>query len=559
MRLDRPKPLCEVAEKYYYDFLCEGSDVAIPREILRHMDTCKECKRRIEGLRANISALGSVAGGLAGVDLTKADVLRLHFAFLDEPVCCSDVRPFLPTLLDPATEVGVPTPVTAHIEKCESCRNDLRTIRELDLKPEQLQRLSQVFSESQEEDLPGCSEAQTDLLFAVLMTFRETDSRVLKHICCCRDCRRLLYEHRESLLAELRENGTQGEFPCTKVSVADIFDYVVPYGLDPSGDQYARFRESLTSHVRDCPTCLGKMQRLHEEIYSIVERDESEIVTVFHMCDSEASEGKTKSDDVYSGFPVTVDVFDRRQGSYRNRQESLPAAGESGGRLRRKSGMRVLQAAALIIVAALVGAGLLFRGQPVQATYLDSIYSALEPVRNIYIAKHVEYGDEPVQEQWVSRDHRLYLNKMGERYVLCDFGESQKEIKDAVLEGARTEPMSSRDQEGEDSVYHFLNLIPSIKQLQINENTPGRRIVDEDIYVDSKTTKVYVLEVVRQSTSPFPAHSQWRFFIDRLTNFPTKVELWKRSQEAEYRLSNVYELSYPDTEDILGEISEARR
>ncbi len=553
MLLNRSNPLCEEAEKYYYDFIYEGRDVAIPREIVRHMDTCKECRKQLEQLMIAIGA--SDGARLQDVGPTKADVLRLHLALVDDPVGCSDVRPFLPTLLDPATEVGIPTPVTAHIEKCSSCRNDLQIIRKLGLKAEQLQRLSQVFAENPEDNSVNCADARTDMLFAVLMTFRETDGRVLKHVCCCEDCRRSLYEHRESLLAELVAEHTQGDFPCHQIGASDIFDYVVPYGLDPSGDQYARFRESLTSHLRECPTCLGKMQQLHKALYGILERGESDTVTVFHLCESATSQRGTDSNSAYAGFPVNVDVFDRSQRAYLDKPQRVAVSATARGEARGKPRRHLLRTAAIIIVGALVGTALLFHGQPVQATYLDSIYSALEPVRNVHVISYMKRpdGEKLIQEQWVSQDRRLYLNKTDNTRALWEFGKRQRTIKDLTL-NATTSVLIRKDdiEETEKSVYSYLNLIPSVKELKARDSTS--HITGEDMLVIDRATQNYVLKAVGESAAGLPVYSRWVFVLDRQTNLPTRVEYYRKSRSKEYRLQTFYKLTYPSEADVFDEI-----
>jgi hypothetical protein len=74
-------------------------------------------------------------------------MLKSHFAYVDKPVSCKLVRPFIPTLLNSAVTARVPTPITVHLDNCSQCRRDLETVRKLGLEPGQLCRLGELFAD----------------------------------------------------------------------------------------------------------------------------------------------------------------------------------------------------------------------------------------------------------------------------------------------------------------------------------------------------------------------------------------------------------------------------
>jgi hypothetical protein len=74
-------------------------------------------------------------------------MLKLHFAYVGKPVTCNVVKPFLPTLFEPALEVSIPTPITVHLDSCRQCSEELETIRKLNLNHEQLRQLCSLFAE----------------------------------------------------------------------------------------------------------------------------------------------------------------------------------------------------------------------------------------------------------------------------------------------------------------------------------------------------------------------------------------------------------------------------
>jgi hypothetical protein len=521
------------------------------------MDTCEECRKQLEQLRAAIGPLDAGADTPRDAASIKANALRLHFTFMDEPVGCGDVRPFLPTLLDPDTEVGIPTPITAHIEKCTACRKDLTTIRGLDLKAEQLQRLSQVFAERLEENSVSCSHAQTDLLFTVLMTFRETDSQVLKHVCCCEDCCTLLYEHRESLLEELRDKQTQDDFPCRKIEASHIFDYVVPYGLDPLGDQYAKFRESLTSHLRDCPTCLAKMQQLHETLYGIAQRDESDIVTVFHMHESDTTESKTDSEDIYSGFPVKVEVLSRDGAD--EMKTTDPCVANPPAHCTRTSWRlfgRIARIAAVLAIVGLVGNTLLFDSQDVQADRLGDIRAAIVKADHICVKMYSSDETESIQEEWISRSLNSYLIKRVNSATLYDLRENIKRTKDLETNIVTEESISrtERDQIRK-KIAGTLDLVPYTLRELGNGRRSFQRIIDEKLPSRDDPERIYELTVANNMDPDYPVLHTRRFYLNPQTNRPYKVVFRQTIGDEAQVFEDVREVTYPEEAKVREKFS----
>ncbi len=247
---------CGEAKLYYYDFLHDESRELIPESILNHIEQCQHCHEKTDQLKVMLSQTDAIEPEQRQVNFAVTTMLIFHFAYIGKRVTCETVRPFLPGLLDPALKIRKPTPITAHLDNCRQCVEDLEMIQRLNLDHKQLCRLSQLFAEEPGEDNISCSQAKASITAVVFMALHETNEGVLKHLCTCPDCRKLLYQYRESVRKDLLDSKEeQKESICEEISTTDIFDYAVPYGLDPADDQYAKFRESLTSHLRFCPTC----------------------------------------------------------------------------------------------------------------------------------------------------------------------------------------------------------------------------------------------------------------------------------------------------------------
>jgi hypothetical protein len=152
--------LCRDAEAYYFNLLMEVEQGAIPPNIADHIRECRHCCSRVEQLRnilANRPSNCEASRANASIDT----VLKLHFAYLGHPVNCKTVKPFIPTLLDPMLEVRIPTPITVHLDHCQSCSEDLEKIRELNLSRTQLFELSRMLADKTKDSCINSPSVQT--------------------------------------------------------------------------------------------------------------------------------------------------------------------------------------------------------------------------------------------------------------------------------------------------------------------------------------------------------------------------------------------------------------
>ena len=149
--------LCKEAKLYYYDCLCEESCGLIPQSISSHIEQCPHCQKQINQLKVALSQKDCIKSQQGQDRSAVTTMLQLHFAYLAEHVTCETVRPFLPGLLDPAIEIRIPTPITAHLDNCRQCDEDLKAIRKLNLNSTQLYGLSQFFAKGPSRGHRGIS------------------------------------------------------------------------------------------------------------------------------------------------------------------------------------------------------------------------------------------------------------------------------------------------------------------------------------------------------------------------------------------------------------------
>jgi len=545
---------CGEAKLYYYDFLHDESRELIPESIVSHMEQCQHCQEQISYLKDVLSQTEAYdSSEQEQVGSTVTAMLKLHFINIGKPVTCKTVRPFLPGLLDPALEIRIPTPITAHLDNCQQCAEDLETIQRLKLDRKHLCRLSQMFADKPGEDNISCSQAKAAIIAVVFMALHETNEGVLKHLCTCPDCRKLLYQYRESVRKDLLDSKEeQKESTCEEVSATDIFDYVVPYGLDPADDQYAKFRESLTSHLCSCPTCLAKIQQLHDTVYGIAERAESEVVTIYRIDKSAKTQTLGESDDLYAGFPIRVEIASREDKVVV--EQPVPTIDFTAALKRKVSAMNLkplVKIGVAVAAVILIGLVLLLNTPTAKAVTIDQIYKAIENVKNVYISSFVPDKTEPTQEQWVSRTLNIYMTKTGKELVLWDIPNETRKIRRVDTAVSETTPLSDDSIASvERKMSGSLGLLPFYDISEIPKDAEWNRADDENLVVN-KGIEVHDLEWAQKMYDGSAEFKKWRFFVDTKANLPQRIEIYRKSTaDSEYNLISVIVVEFLSGSEI---------
>jgi hypothetical protein len=521
---------CTSARLYYYDFLSKETREGIPHGALQHIKKCRKCQTEAARLKDLLVQADEIFETEQNhKDSAISTLLRLHFEYIGEPVKCDTVKPFLASLADPVLQIRIPTPITTHINKCKACRDDMQTLLDLHLPHKYLCRLGQILAEKPVVDEFSCSQAQAAIPAVVSMTFHETEAEILKHLCTCSNCRKQLYLHRESIRKKLLLNGAfQNGFPCDSVSAADIYDYCLPYGIDPADDEYIEFRESLTSHLRRCPKCLAKIQQLHSTISNIAERAESEVVTIYDIDESV----KTKS---CSESKPSADFTARLK-------EKVTA-------LNMKPLLKAGLAAAAVIV---IGFALLFNAPSAGAVTIEQICQAIKNAKNVYIAYFVPDKAEPIQEQWISRSSNIYMTKTGEESVLLDLTNKVRRVTGSVGTSMLPTEMVT---ETENMMAGFLGLVPIGDLSLIPENADWSLVASAGHEVNAEEAEVYDLTWMTKAHDGSTRFRKWRAFVDSETNLPLKTEFYRKLEGyTEYTLQSVIKVKYLSDDEIRSEV-----
>lgn len=562
--------MCEQAQAYYYDYLCGGAQESTPREILAHIGECPLCKAEVNRLKVELKRTEEdVVRSVKESASIATTNLKLHFAYIGALVNCRTARPFLPSLADPALEVGVPTPITVHLDKCQQCSDDLETIRQLKLTHKQLCRLGQLFAEEFGVDEELCTKAQTAISAVGDCAFEGTSVDILRHFCVCPDCIELLYKYRRSKAEKLSWSTEHSVTPCDAVSATDTFDYVVLYGLDPEKDEYAMFRPALTSHLTNCRKCLGKMLELHNTVYDILQRAESGIVTCFKVDDATQHYIVSNHDEIYKDWPIEVEVFDTSR-----EIDTIDAGDVSSTRLvaaeaKLKAKQRRLRlsirplikpvaAAAAILIVAL----LLFRGPVAKAVDLNQIYDALKRIKNVYVATYVPEKPEPAQEIWISTELNVKMFKTGTQCVLWDLREKTIMSKDSNADSVETGGLSKaafvNAQMTMDIPWGLLPFNKMSAVRAISEDVEWEKVAKENLRTVVPDTEVYDLTWTGRGPGGTVIYKKWRGYLDTKTTLPKRIERWQKfTKEEGYELLSVIEVDYPTTVEVQAAIRNA--
>ena len=535
------------AERHYYDFLRDEAEQSVPGEIIDHIIGCHHCRERMSGLEAMLAE--SKEHPQTYLSQTAA-ILELHFSFVGKRVNCADARPFLPNLLVPTTQIRIPTPITAHIDNCDQCRDDCRKLQNLGLSRKQLITLSELFADEPGADETDCAAVRETIPIVVAMAFGRTDAKTLRHLSLCPECRQELYKFRQTIIEQTKilhsKNETQkGIFPCSSTETTDIFDYCIPYGIDPTSNEYAKFRKSLTTHVVCCDECLDKIQQLHKTVYTIAERPESGVVTVFHI----ETAARAETESMYAGFPVRVEManLDSQEQPHIEEHEKVVKLKPAPKKLRPllKIG---LPAAALIML----GAGLFFNVHTAKGLAIEQIYRAIDAVNNIHISSFVPENQKPVQEVWIARSAGLYVIKTENKCTLWDISVGVLKTKYGT-DATGTISLSENVMVSmKAKIHNSLDIMPFRTPSDIPADAKWSEITDSDFAVKTSNTKAYELSWAENTYDGSTIQRSCQIVTDASTNLPQRIQLFKQlTSDPGPVLESIMIIEYPDNEEIL--------
>jgi hypothetical protein len=526
---------CRDAEPYHYDYLC-GSEAEIPQAVVDHIRHCEACGAQIEQLAAAVGAYETHDCRSHG-DGDVAGALGLHFAHLGEEITCAKAKSFLPMLLVPSMQIRIPTPVTVHLDHCPQCTEDLESLRKLGLRPEQLARLSRLYAGHAADDPHMCRRARAKTWAFACASFEGIDPEVLEHVCTCPRCRRRVYWRRQKILAGRQPGDTiAGVALCNGISTADLLEWVVPFGR--TGDGQAPAGDSaMVSHLRTCPECIERMQRLHRTIYEIAERADSGVSTVY-TAGVAAEASVERAESFYCGYPIHVAVTQREPAPVTVPSElfaPLRTAWQHVTDWRFWPAMRNSLAAAAMIAVAVV---LFVPAQPVSGTREQQLTDTIRGIENLHISRYGRGGTKLLDEQWVARGAGLAMSRSQVGSRLYDLSGNDQARFESDLDKRLRQAMSATPVSDGSS-----SLPPDA------DKDVGQDVVVCEVVLDSPASNGPVMQC------------RLRCLLDSVTGLPRETRRYEMGPgETQWRLTEVCVFEYPDRQEaeaaVRGVLSE---
>ncbi len=546
--------LCEEAKLYYYDFLFLQDKDQIPEQVLSHIRQCRNCQKEIYELKTALTKSEFKINreyNHSGSPL--ANMLKLHFSYIDQDITCTIVKPFLPGLLDASMQISIPTPITTHLDHCPKCVQHLGKISDLNLSEVNLFRLSRFLAVNSDYDNINCSQAKSDIMAFVMMAFHESDEQTLKHLCICRDCRDAIYQYRETIRKEfLHEKAEKPCFLSERLTNNDIFDLVLPYELDLVKYRKSEFQQSRISHIRKCPFCLEKVQELHRTISDIAESTDSEIVTTFNVEESAKTVNAGNSEGLYAGFPIHVEVTGANEktptghpGSIINFTSELKKKIlTSNVKSFSKKGFVGLFTAAAILAA-------MFLYSPkAKALSLARFCNVLEAINNVHILLYTAGEENPTQEQWVSRSANIQIGKINDDLILRDINSNLQSTKKIGSEFTETTPIpEERLADFVKKIHGTLGLTPFYSISELPPDAEWKQLTTESQKINGED-EVYELTYVSNAVSDTEL-TKLRFTLNANTELPVRIDFYRKlSSESDFSPETWYIIEYISNEQF---------
>jgi hypothetical protein len=549
--------MCEESELYYIDFVLGDDSGEIPEQIVNHIESCDYCRRRINDLKTNV-LVDDEASSQDKSWKGQMHVLGLHFVHLGKEISCDDIKPFLPTLVEPFFETCISTPITVHLDRCEECSRDLNTIKEMGLSSKQLCTLSSIFTDSSSEHEVDCHTAASFIQKYVDLEFEAIEPEVIKHLCCCSVCQLLIYKARASKIEALHGESISEKSPCDSVMLSDVFDYCFPYDFISSQKSSVGFREPFVKELRQCPDCLQKVQDLHKRMYAIKERPGSGIVTVYKVGQKQELGEISQVKDGYKNFSVEVETVTPEERPRISEIEQNLSSGVSRDRYSVPFGLKnvakTLAAAAVIAVAFMF----LYTLPRASAVSIRQIYNAIQNAANIYTTQYAVEDIEPLQERWISKDLEVLAIKDKSGLVVWNTSDKMRYM---ILPGS-VEPEMSPLSEKQISltlkkIQSSLNFVPFDDISEVPEGANWYEVEGAELENVPVNTKVYELTWTERTSNKAELHFKWRGFIEEETNKPLRTELYmRRGSSGDYELQMLYMIEYwteSQMEDFLSQ------
>lgn len=535
--------LCQEAREHYYDFLCKGGQ-AVPEAIAHHIQDCPFCQEEVRRLGDAIGGSDDPSQSLAVPrDNGVVEALSREFELLGRQVRCCHARPFLPELASPSRQIRIPTPVTVHVENCPQCAKDLATVGRLRLANGQLKRLSEFFRLSPSDDLSPDAWMPAAAALASF-SFDKSRPENLNRVCCCPQSREWVHEQRAQAAAGLNPRiDRAGVLACDEISTSDLFDFVLPFGLDSKMIRRTTGRrDAVGTHVRRCRACMERVQSLHRTVYGIAERADTEIETIYR-CEEQTSEASDEKAAPPHRYPVDLCVVQNKR--------------EKPSRVRLPASPLFLAGSVSLVAIVVLATVLSFTTSAAKGTNFKELHKSIRQAPNVHVRSVSEGDPSSVYETWVSRELNQYAMRSRASSEVTDLNARTRIVIDA--DGRRHPPIALKGRTL-DQYRMYMDQDDLFADAPAEEEL--REVTNDGS--DPSAPRLLMYEIVRSEVTAGGAAIQrrWRVFIDPAQKLPTRAEFFQRAcEELPWVHTGTTELAYPtkaQMEKAFRELAQAK-
>lgn len=272
------------------------------------------------------------------------------------------------------------------------------------------------------------------------------------------------------------------------------------------------------------------MQQLHKTVYAILDRADSEVATVYNIDDSAKGRATSESNDLYSGFPIKVEVLNWKDEAKAKESastiDSAVTLKQRPSSVNLKSLAKVGFAAAAAILIAVV---LLLNTPTAKGVTIGQIYKAIEKVRNVYIASFVPDRKEAVQERWISRKLNIYMSKTEKQLVLWDISNGVRRDKNLDTGEAQTTELTDYAVANiKKTIASSLGLIPFTDLSLVPKDAKWSQVTNDSLEDLSEDIEVYDLTWLEKAYDGSNVLWRWRVFAEVKMNLPQRVEWYTK-------------------------------
>ncbi|MEN6333468.1 MAG: hypothetical protein ABFE01_04355, partial [Phycisphaerales bacterium] len=448
-------------------------------------------------------------------------------------------------LAAPSPQIRIPTPVTVHVENCPQCAEDLATIREFGLTAAQLKRLGEFYSLTATGDLPQ-DEWMPSAAALAAFSFDETHPEDLARVSRSPQARKWVYEQRAEAAAALKTGPDRDSvLRCREVTAADLFDFVLPFGLDAETLRRSTGRhDAVGTHVRRCRACMERAQSLHQAIYGIAERADSAISTVY-QCEKDAGDVSEKEGAPHR-YPVDVWIVQDQRVPADGLVETSSAGNPKTqpSRVPAKTRPWLLKGSASLAAAVVLVASLSFIMNAAQGISFRDLRKSVRQAPNVYVKSFSGNVQSPVYEVWLSRELNKLATKSKFAWEVVDLNAKTRLVVDSQGDSSTLVKIDRKELGRYRSYLDQDNLFADAPNREELSEVPG----DSS---NPSAPRLLTYEILQKTVS---GTHLWKVFIDPATQLPTRTEFFEQASDDDP--AGTVELTYPTRAEMEAKFRE---